>query len=200
MVMITIIDYGSGNLRSIKNALKKVGGQVKITKDKKQIEKAETILLPGVGAFGKAMKNLKSYKNAIIKHIEDDKPFLGICLGLQLLLTKSEESPNIQGLNIIPGEVIRIPPLGKVPHMGWNQLNITNNCPILEGLEDEYFYFVHSYYAKPIKENVIVATTDYHIEMAAVLWKNNIFATQFHPEKSGKAGLKMLKNFIEFSK
>lgn len=198
--MITIIDYGSGNLRSIKNALTKVGGRVEITNDKRQIKKAETILLPGVGAFGKAMKNLKDYKSAIIRHIEDDKPFLGICLGLQLLLTKSEESPNIKGLNIIPGEVFRIPPLGKVPHMGWNQLNITRNCPILEGTEDEYFYFVHSYYAKPKKKDVIVATTNYHMNMVAVLWKDNIFATQFHPEKSGKAGLKILKNFVEFSK
>lgn len=150
--MITIINYGSGNLRSIKNALTKVGGRVEITDDKRQIKKAETILLPGVGAFGKAMKNLKDYKSAIIRHVEDDKPFLGICLGLQLLLTKSEESPNIKGLNIIPGEVLRIPPLGKVPHMGWNQLNMTRNCPILEGAENEYFYFVHSYHAKPKKK------------------------------------------------
>ncbi|BAW32304.1 MAG TPA: imidazole glycerol phosphate synthase subunit HisH [Methanothermobacter sp.] len=198
--MITIINYGSGNLRSIKNALTKVGGRVEITDDKRQIKKAETILLPGVGAFGKAMKNLKDYKSAIIRHVEDDKPFLGICLGLQLLLTKSEESPNIKGLNIIPGEVLRIPPLGKVPHMGWNQLNMTRNCPILEGAENEYFYFVHSYHAKPKKKDVIVATTDYHMNMVAVLWKDNIFATQFHPEKSGKAGLKILKNFVEFSK
>ncbi len=196
--MITIIDYGSGNLRSITNAFKKVGMEVKVTRDKKLIEEAEAIVLPGVGAFGKAMNNLENYKDIILQQIEDGKPFFGICLGLQLLLTKSEEDPNVKGLDVIPGKVIRIPPLGKVPHMGWNQLNIKGDCPILEDIKDDYFYFLHSYYIKPRREDVVVATTTYVVEIPSVLYRDNIFATQFHPEKSATAGLKILKNFVEF--
>lgn len=195
--MICIINYGSGNLRSIYNGFLKIGQNPIVSDEVSKIKDADALVLPGVGAFGSAMDNLKLYKSAILDHIDDDKPFLGICLGLQVLLSESEESPNANGLDIFSGNVIRFPQGRKIPHMGWNQLNIESDCPILEGVGEEYFYFVHSYYANPKDKNVIMATTDYGLDVPAVLNKNNIFACQFHPEKSGASGLKILNNFVD---
>ncbi len=194
--MICIINYGSGNLRSIYNGFRKIGQNPVITDEVSKIRDADALVLPGVGAFGSAMANLGEYKSAILDYVDDGKPFLGICLGLQVLLSESEESPNVTGLDIFSGNVVRFPMGRKIPHMGWNQLKINKDCSILNGIENEYFYFVHSYYASPYEEDVIVATTDYGIDVPAVLNRGNVFATQFHPEKSGVGGLKILSNFV----
>lgn len=198
--MICIIDYGSGNLKSIYNGFRKIGQDPIVSDDVSKIKEADALVLPGVGAFGSAMNNLDSYKSAILGHIDDGKPFLGICLGLQVILSESEESPNIRGLNVFQGDVVRFPQGRKIPHMGWNQLNIQRECSILDGIGEEYFYFVHSYYANPKDDDVIVATTDYGMDVPAVLNKANVFATQFHPEKSGSVGLKILNNFVDLLK
>ncbi len=195
--MIIIIDYGAGNLRSIKNGFLKVGAEVIISKDVYEIEKADAIVLPGVGAFGKAMECLKGYEKAIYDHIQSGKPFLGICLGLQILFTKSQESKGIKGLDIFKGEVLRLPEGVKIPHMGWNNLKILRMCPILKEIGNDYVYFVHSYYVKPEEEDIIAATVDYGVNIPAVVCRDNVFATQFHPEKSGEVGLRILKNFVE---
>jgi len=202
--MITIIDYGSGNLRSIANGFSKINQKSNITKDPNQIADAKYLVLPGVGSFRHAMENINPYKKLIIEHINDGKPFLGICLGLQLLLTKSEESPNTKGLNIFKGEVKKLPKEFnlKIPHMGWNSLKKTSHektskNSILDGIHNKYFYFVHSYYCRPKDEEIIAGTTGYGFNLTAVLHENNVFATQFHPEKSGTPGLKILKNFIK---
>ncbi|WP_370004736.1 imidazole glycerol phosphate synthase subunit HisH [Methanothermobacter sp. KEPCO 2] len=194
--MIAIIDYGSGNLRSISNAFRKIGAEVQVTSSPESINDSEALVLPGVGAFGSAMDKLENLRDTIIRNIEDGKPFLGICLGLQVLLSESQESPGVRGLDVIPGRVVRIPPGNKVPHMGWNQLVSRRDSPLLEGVEDEYFYFVHSYHAEPA-EDVVAATTEYGIEMTAAIEADNVYATQFHPEKSGEAGLDILRNFRE---
>lgn len=194
--MIAIIDYGSGNLRSISNAFRKIGAHVQVTSSPESINDSEALVLPGVGAFGSAMDKLENLRDTIIRNIEDGKPFLGICLGLQVLLSESQESPDVRGLDVIPGRVVRIPPGNKVPHMGWNQLVSRRDSPLLEGVEDEYFYFVHSYHAEPA-EDVVAATTEYGIEMTAAIEADNVYATQFHPEKSGEAGLDILRNFRE---
>lgn len=199
--MITIIDYGSGNLRSISNGFLKIGIKTIITKDPEIISDSDFLVLPGVGSFGSAMKNIFPFKNVIIEHINNDKPFLGVCLGLQILLSKSQESPNIKGLDIFKGEVKKIPKGLKIPHMGWNNLKTsTSNCSILNEANNKYFYFVHSYQAIPDNSSVIAATTDYGSNITAVLHENNTFATQFHPEKSGIQGLKILKNFVSLMK
>lgn len=195
--MIIIIDYGAGNLRSIKNGFSKVGAEVIISKDVYEIEKADAIVLPGVGAFGKAMERLKGYEKAIYDHIQSGKPFLGICLGLQILFTKSQESKGIKGLDIFKGEVLRLPEGVKIPHMGWNNLKILRMCPIIKEIGNDYVYFVHSYYVKPEEEDIIAATVDYGVNIPAVVCRDNVFATQFHPEKSGEVGLRILKNFVE---
>ncbi|KZX16479.1 imidazole glycerol phosphate synthase subunit HisH 1 [Methanobrevibacter cuticularis] len=195
--MITIIDYGSGNLRSISNGFSKIGFEHIITNDSEIIADSEFLVLPGVGAFGQAMKNIDPYKQLIIEHINDGKPFLGICLGLQVLLSESEESPNAKGLDIFKGGVKKLPKGKKIPHMGWNQLKIIDDtCPILKGTNNKFFYFVHSYYVDPEDKSAISAITPYGLDVTAVLHDNNVFATQFHPEKSGIAGLKLLKNFV----
>jgi len=201
--MITIIDYGSGNLRSISNGFSKINQKSNITKDPETIANAKYLVLPGVGAFGQAMKNIAPYKKLIIEHINEDKPFLGVCLGLQLLLSSSEEFPNIKGLDIFKGEVKKLTKeIGlKIPHMGWNRLDRTmheskKSCSIIDGIDKDYFYYVHSYYADPKDKKVIAGTTEYGFDVTAVLHENNVFATQFHPEKSGVSGLKMLKNFV----
>lgn len=198
--MVTIINYGSGNLKSIRNGFLKVGIEPEITQDIHKMRDADALILPGVGAFGSAMENLQKYQEVILNHIDEGKPFLGICLGLQLLLSESEESPDVKGLDIFPGSVIRLPPGQKIPHMGWNQLNIKKKCSILEGIGSEYFYFVHSFYANPDNDGVVSATTPYGMDVPAVFCQDNVFATQFHPEKSGEAGLRILKNFIDLLK
>ncbi|MBU4534929.1 MAG: imidazole glycerol phosphate synthase subunit HisH [Euryarchaeota archaeon] len=195
--MISIIDYGSGNLKSIKNGFSKIGVDSLVTDNAGMIKDAEALVLPGVGAFGAAMGNLHKYQDLIFEHIELGKPFLGVCLGLQLLFSHSQESSKIQGLNIFPGEVVRLPPDNKIPHMGWNQLKIIKNCPILEGIGSEYVYFVHSYYVVPENNDVVAAVAEYGIDVPAVLCRDNVYATQFHPEKSGKSGLDILKNFVK---
>jgi len=193
--MITIIDYKSGNLKSISNGFKKIGVDYQITDDKQVIADSDYLVLPGVGAFGSAMENLKSFEDVIYEHVESDKPFLGICLGQQVLMSSSEESPGVTGLDLFKGHVELLGEGVKIPHMGWNKLKVVNDSSILEGIDGEYFYFVHSYHVVPDNEEIIAGTCEYGGDVVASLSQNNLFATQFHPEKSGIAGLKILKNF-----
>ena len=193
--MITIIDYKSGNLKSISNGFKKIGAEYQITDDKQIIADSDYLVLPGVGAFGSAMENLEGFKDVIYEHINDDMPFLGICLGQQVLMSSSEESPGVKGLDLFKGHVEKLPEGVKIPHMGWNRLKVTSNSKILEGIDGEYFYFVHSYHVIPDDEEIIAGVCEYGSSVVASLNRNNLFSTQFHPEKSGKAGLKILKNF-----
>ncbi|MEE1134198.1 imidazole glycerol phosphate synthase subunit HisH [uncultured Methanobrevibacter sp.] len=193
--MITIIDYKSGNLKSISNGFKKIGADYQITDDKELIADSDYLVLPGVGAFGSAMENLEAFRDVISEHVASDKPFLGICLGQQVLMSESEESPNVRGLDLFKGNVELLKGDVKIPHMGWNRLKVTNSSPILEGIDGEYFYFVHSYHVIPDDDEIIAGVCDYGGDVVASLSQNNLFSTQFHPEKSGKAGLKILKNF-----
>ena len=193
--MITIIDYKSGNLKSISNGFRKIGADYQITYDKEIIADSDYLVLPGVGAFGSAMENLKPFEDVINEHVNDNKPFLGICLGQQVLMGSSEESPEIKGLNLFKGHVELLSGNVKIPHMGWNQLKVVNDSPILEGIDKEFFYFVHSYHVVPDDDEIIAGVCDYGGEIVASLSQNNLFSTQFHPEKSGKAGLKIIKNF-----
>ncbi len=200
--MITIIDYGSGNLKSISNGFSRIGAQVRISKDKDVLRDSEGLVLPGVGAFGNAMEHLQDYQEVIHQHIQDGKPFLGICLGLQVLFTSSQESPDVKGLNVLPGEVVRFPPVIrdgglKIPHMGWNNLHIKQECPLLDGVGENFMYFVHSFYVIPNHEEIVAASVNYGLEIPCVVFKDNVFATQFHPEKSGEKGLLILKNFLK---
>jgi imidazole glycerol-phosphate synthase subunit HisH len=195
--MIVIINYGTGNLKSIRNGFSKIGEEAVISNDIYDLEKADALILPGVGAFGNAMEQLENYKNLIHEHIAAGKPFLGVCLGQQILFTKSEESEGVKGLDVLKGEVLRLPKGLKIPHMGWNNLEIKNKCSLLDGIGNDYMYFVHSYYVKPEDENVVAATTSYGIDVPAAICKDNVFATQFHPEKSGEIGLNILKNFVK---
>lgn len=195
--MIVIINYGTGNLKSIKNGFSKIGEEAVISDDIYEMEKADALILPGVGAFGNAMEQLENYNDLIHDHINTGKPFLGVCLGQQILFTKSEESKGVKGLDVLKGEVLRLPEGLKVPHMGWNNLELKNKCRLLEGICNDYMYFVHSYYVKPEEEDIIAATTSYGIDIPAAICKDNVFATQFHPEKSGEIGLNILKNFVK---
>ncbi|HUY89754.1 MAG TPA: imidazole glycerol phosphate synthase subunit HisH [Pirellulales bacterium] len=200
--MIAIIDYGMGNLRSVQKGFEKVGHQATITNDPAAIRDAAKVILPGVGAFPDAMQELRRREliEPIRAAIECGKPFLGICLGLQLLFDVGWEGGRHEGLGILPGEVVRfdVPPEYKVPHMGWNQLAIRRRAPLLEGLADgAYVYFVHSYYVVPRDREVIATETSYPQPFTSMIWRDNLFATQFHPEKSQADGLRMLKNFAE---
>ncbi|GLI38426.1 imidazole glycerol phosphate synthase subunit HisH [Geobacter hydrogenophilus] len=207
MATIAIIDYGMGNLRSVQKGFEKVGFEAVVTADPKVVLEAEKVVLPGVGAFRDCMRNLEQggFVEPILKVIRDGRPFLGICVGMQLLFTDSVEFGLYQGLNVIPGHVLRFPEGMreggeelKVPHMGWNQLSIKRRPPAFAEVEDgANVYFVHSFYAKPDDEGVVAATSGYGIEFCAALWKDNIVATQFHPEKSQAVGLSILKNFGE---
>ena len=195
--MIVIIDYGSGNLKSIKNGFSKIGEKTVVSQNIHEMEKADALVLPGVGAFGTAMEHLENYKDIIHEHINSGKPFLGVCLGLQVLFTKSQENEGVKGLDVFKGEVAKIPEGLKIPHMGWNDLKIVKECPILDGIGKDYMYFVHSYYVKPDDEDIIAATTNYGIDITAAVCQDNVFATQFHPEKSGEVGLNILRNFVK---
>ncbi|CAN5607106.1 imidazole glycerol phosphate synthase subunit HisH [soil metagenome] len=199
MSEIVILDYGMANLRSVQKAFEAVGHAAVITSDPLLAAKAERLVLPGVGAFQDAIAKVRSsgLDRVVIDHIAADKPFLGICLGLQLLFDRSFEDGIHEGLGIVKGDVVRFvdQPGIKVPHMGWNSVK-TNECPLFAGLEQESsVYFVHGYYAVPADVNVVAGWTDYPTPFASVLWKKNLFATQFHPEKSQRVGLQMLKNF-----
>jgi len=202
--MIVIIDYGMGNLRSVENGFLKVGVKAKVVSDPKAVDNAHAIVLPGVGAFRDCMRNLTkmSLIEPIIKSIQKGKPYLGICLGLQILFTESEEFGLCKGLNILSGKVVRFHESGlKVPHMGWNTIKILRRPPILNNIKDkDFFYFVHSYYVVPDNNDLIATTTEYGVTFTSMVWKENIFATQFHPEKSQELGLRILKAFGDLAK
>lgn len=196
--MIAVIDYGAGNLHSVKNALDFLGAKSIITKNKDEILSADHIILPGVGSFGDAMEciNNSGLTDTIRKAADGSRPFLGICLGLHLLFERSEESPGINGLGIFKGSVVKIPDCGlKIPHMGWNNIELAKESRILPD-SNEFMYFVHSYYIEPLDSDIISSHTVYGEKLAVSIEDGNVFAVQFHPEKSGEAGLSILKKFI----
>ncbi len=198
--MIAIIDYDAGNLKSVQKALAFLGEESVITRDPEEILSADKVILPGVGAFGDAMENLKQLGLVpVIREVADRQiPFLGICLGLQLLFESSEESPGAEGLGILKGKILRIPDQEglKIPHIGWNSLKLEHNGRLFSGLPEEpYVYFVHSYYLQAEDEQIVKASTEYSAHIHASVEEGNVFACQFHPEKSGAVGLKILRNF-----
>jgi imidazole glycerol-phosphate synthase subunit HisH len=200
--MIAIIDYGMGNLRSVQKAFEKVGHQAIVTGDAAQVAAADKVVLPGVGAFEDAIAELRRLDmvKTILQAIDSGKPFLGVCLGLQLLFDVNYENGRHEGLGVLRGECVKfdLPKEFAVPHMGWNQLNIRRPAPILNGLaEGAYVYFVHSYYVVPKDAEVIATETDYGGPFCSMIWRDNVYATQFHPEKSQAEGLKILRNFAE---
>ena len=223
--MLAIVDYGRGNLRSVQNGFGRIGVAAQVSGDPETIVKADGVVFPGVGAFRDCMENLaaRGLDEALHQVIEDGKPVLAICVGMQALLSESEEFGTTPGLDIVAGQVRRFPqpaphsspcddlsprlaptaPIAahqrlKVPHMGWNQLHLHRPCPLLDGLPERvYTYFVHSYYTIPAEPAVVVASTDYGVKFASVLWRDNLYATQFHPEKSQRWGLRILRNFAQ---
>ena len=195
--MIAIIDYDAGNIKSVEKALQFLNQKVVITRERDAILKADKVILPGVGSFGDAMGKLRQYGLEVVRR---GTPFLGICLGLQLLFERSDEAPQIEGLGILKGEILRIPDGDglKIPHMGWNSLRFPNQGRLFKGLPEEpYVYFVHSYYLKAKEEEIVTATTEYGTLIHASVEKGNVFACQFHPEKSSDTGIQILKNFVE---
>ena len=200
--MIAIIDYDAGNVKSVQKALAYLHEDTILTRDPKQLLAAEKVILPGVGAFGDAMGKLKEYGliDVISEIVDKNTPFLGICLGLQLMFESSDETPGVEGLGILPGKILRIPDCEglKIPHMGWNSLDIKPDQPLFAGIPDQsYVYFVHSYYLKAANEEDVAAATEYSTHIHASVEKGNLFACQFHPEKSSETGLRILKNFAE---
>lgn len=198
--MIAILDYDAGNIRSVEKALQHLGEETILTHDFREIQKADKVILPGVGAFGDAMEHLKHYEldRAIKEVVAMDKPFLGICLGLQLLFESSDETPGVEGLGILKGNILRIPEEEglKIPHIGWNALEFPREGRLFQDLPaDPYVYFVHSYYLQAQEPQIVTATCEYGVQIHASVEKNQVFACQFHPEKSGEVGLKILKNF-----
>lgn len=200
--MVTVIDYDAGNIKSVEKAFQYLGQEVRITRDREEILEASHVILPGVGSFGDAMRHLKEYRliQTIYDVVEKKTPFLGICLGLQLLFERSDESEGVSGLGILPGEILTIPsaPGLKIPHMGWNSLEITPGARLFKGIEaNPYVYFVHSYYLKAGRTSDVAAKTWYSVDIDASVESGNVFACQFHPEKSSRTGLQILKNFTE---
>ena len=203
--MIAVIDYDAGNLKSVEKALIFLGETPVITRDREELLAADKVILPGVGAFGDAMDRLHQYGlvDVIKEIVKKGIPFLGICLGLQLMFESSEESPGVEGLGLLPGKILKIPetPGMKVPHMGWNSLHFAHNGKLFQGIEEgAYVYFVHSYYLEAEEESIVKASAEYGVHIHASVEKENVFACQFHPEKSGKYGLEILKNFAELGR
>ena len=199
--MVAIIDYDAGNIKSVEKALTALGASAVITRDREEILSAEKVILPGVGAFGDAMEKLRRYRlDEVIKEVvARQTPFLGICLGLQLLFESSEETPGVDGLGILEGKIVKIPDhMGlKVPQIGWNSLKFPNRGKLFQGIDDDsYVYFVHSYYLQAKEPEIVTATTEYAVEIHASVEKANVFACQFHPEKSSDVGLRILQNFV----
>ena len=200
-IMVAIIDYDAGNIKSVEKAIQFLGEEAVMTRDENVIMNADRVILPGVGAFGDAMENIRKYdlERVIKAYVETGKPFLGICLGLQLLFKESEESVGIKGLDLIPGAIVKIPDGEglKIPQIGWNSITVNPESRLFKGINDgSYVYFVHSFYLKCENESDVAAKTYYGTEIHAAVERGNLFACQFHPEKSGEVGLKILKNFI----
>lgn len=202
---IVVLDYDRGNLRSVAKALEHCGAQVRVTQDPREVERAEKLVVPGVGAFGDCVKSLERLQmgDAIRAHIVQKKPFLGICLGLQILFEESEETPGVQGLGVLPGRVVKFVPQSheqKVPHMGWNTLHLLQaDHPMWKNIpEESAVYFVHSYYVVPKESGLVAATSEYGTPFCAAVATESLFACQFHPEKSQELGLQVLKNFVSF--
>jgi glutamine amidotransferase len=198
---VAVVNYGVGNLRSIRRGVEKSGANVEITHSPKDLRNSDAIVLPGVGAFAAAVKNMAPIADVVAEAMKNGKPILGVCLGLQLLFTRSSEGGSIRGLDFISGEIVKLPETVKTPQMGWNTINTVQSHPLLEGVKDSsYVYFVHSYYPQPSDPAVIVATTEYGVRFPSMIAKKNLLATQFHPEKSSKTGLIILKNFVRIVK
>ncbi|WP_280535389.1 imidazole glycerol phosphate synthase subunit HisH [Halopenitus sp. POP-27] len=202
---VAIVDYGLGNLRSATRGLERAGASVTITDDPETFAAADGVVLPGVGAFREGMENAGPYRDALVEHAEAGRPLFGICLGMQMLLTSSEEADHagqgeVRGLDLIPGTNVRFDVDEKVPHMGWNDLSVDRDHPVAAGVDGEYAYFVHSYYAEPEDPDAVVATSRHGVEFPAIVANEtgNVFGTQFHPEKSGETGLRILRNFVEY--
>ena len=200
--MVAIIDYDAGNIKSVEKAIQFLGEEAVMTRDENVIMNADRVILPGVGAFGDAMENIRKYdlERVIKAYVETGKPFLGICLGLQLLFKESEESVGIKGLDLIPGAIVKIPDGEglKIPQIGWNSITVNPESRLFKGINDgSYVYFVHSFYLKCENESDVAAKTYYGTEIHAAVERGNLFACQFHPEKSGETGLQILKNFLE---
>jgi glutamine amidotransferase len=202
---VALVDYGLGNLRSATRGLERAGARVSLTDDPGALDDADGIVLPGVGAFSEGMENAEPVRDALVDAAEAGRPLFGICLGMQMLLTSSEEADKVgqgdaQGLDLVPGRNVRFREGQKVPHMGWNELSVEREHPLVEGVDGQYAYFVHSYYARPDDEEAVVATTDYGVTFPSIVAneEGNVFGTQFHPEKSGETGLRILRNFVEY--
>ncbi|MFB6202571.1 MAG: imidazole glycerol phosphate synthase subunit HisH [Halorhabdus sp.] len=202
---VVVLDYGLGNLRSVTRGLERAGARVTISDDPAELDAADGVVLPGVGAFSEGMDNAGPFRDVLVEVAAEGKPLLGICLGMQMLLTTSEEANHagegdVEGLDLIPGTNVRFSGDRKVPHMGWNELSVERDHALVDGVDDEYAYFVHSYYAKPDEDSAVVATTEYGERFASVVANKagNVVGTQFHPEKSGETGLRILQNFVEY--
>jgi glutamine amidotransferase len=200
--MIAIIDYGMGNLHSVSKAVERLGYEALVTSDENEIMTADGAILPGVGAFGDAMEHLRESRlDAVaVRYAQSGKPLLGICLGMQLLFTSSEEHGSYEGLNLLPGKVVRFQGSYKIPHMGWNRLQFQQKSPLFAGIEEGHVYFVHSFHALPEQASDLLAVTDYYQQVTAIVGRGNVYGMQFHPEKSGSIGMQLLSNFLGLSK